>query len=347
MTWGIRGIAVALAGVLGLLTRTASPDLAGFAAQASVLLHGHLADVYAVPWNQAGPAQLLISAVLAIGAEPGGTASVAMIVLVNGALVLLAMWLCERLGGPDSRRRELVAALLALLWIAAPLPWNGHPAELAVPALWASAIVLQRRGRDLLAALALALGTAIAPWAILGLPCLLAAAPIGRAIRTGLIAAVLGVGCYLPFVLTGHFAMFSVHWETSGSTIAALLGVPSVTWWLRVGQGVVVALGVAAAAWWSRNERLAVAVVPLVAALLRVVTDPVWHPYYWYPVAVASLLLIAMVPASRLLIAGVLGYLALLSESADLTVPGPLICLAVLYPVATARAVRLPRYDLR
>jgi hypothetical protein len=234
----------------------------------------------------------------------------------------------------EQSKREVFAGLLALLWLEAPLPWNGHPAELWIPVLWAYAIVLRRSDRALAAAAALALAVAIAPWALLGLPCLLAAAPLARAAGTGLLAAVLGAACYLPFVLTGHFAMFTLRWSTSGDTLAGLAGIGEVTWWVRLAQGVVVAGGVALIARWRRADPLAAGIVPLAATLLRIVTDPVSHQYYWYPVAVASLLLFAMAPAGRVIGAGVLGYLALLAESANLTVPGPLICLAVLLVVA-------------
>ena len=324
----LRWIAGVLAGLLGLLTLTTPPDLLGFAGAADLLLRGHLGEVYAGAWNQAGPAQLLINRLLYVG----GTPSPVTVVLVDVALVVGAMWLAR-----ENRTREIVAGVLGLLWVAMPMPWSGHPAELAIPVLWAYAIVLQRRRQQLAAAACLALGVAIAPWAILGVPCLLAAAPPVRAVRTGLIAVALGVGAYLPFVLTGHFAMFEIKWSVSPGTVASWLGIHEVTWWLRLAQGAVVAGGVAVVAWRLRHERIAVAAVPLAAGLLRVATDPVTYPYYWFPVAVASLLLLAMVPGPRWILAGMLAYLVLVGASANWTVPLSAACLALLVAISPFR----------
>jgi hypothetical protein len=280
--------------------------------------------------------QLLVSRLLVIGGEPGVPARL-VVVAVDAGLVVLVMALCGRLTGDAGTalaRREAVAALLTVLWLAVPLPWNGHPAETAVPVLWAYGVALIRRGRDLAAVAALALGIAIAPWAVLGVPCLLAAPGWRRAVRAEVLAVALGVACYLPFVLTGHFAMFEVRWKVSGGTLAALAGLGHVTWWLRLVQGAVVAAGVALAARRYRARRIGIAVVPLVAALLRVATDPQTFPYYWISVAVLTLLLVAMLPAAtapwRRVTAGGTGYLALLSEAANWTVPGSLACLGLL-----------------
>jgi hypothetical protein len=368
-----RAIAGALAAVLALLTMTVPPDLSDFSGAGDLLLHGRFGGVYAAAWNQAGPVQLLVSRLLAIGLRADGTPSPLIVVLVDVVLVVGAMWLCRR-----SLRFEAAAGLLALLWVAAPLPWNGHPAELAVPVLWAYGIIWQRRDRPLLAAAALALGIAIAPWAILGIPALLAAAspsrtdpaaslpcadptaspcrtdptaspsrtdpaagpadfvapvgpvparPVARVLRTGLLAVALGAAAYVPFVLTGHFAMFEQRWGVDPGTVAALLSLHDATWWLRPLQAAVVVLGVAAVAWRLRDHRLAAAAVPLTAALLRVLTDPVAHPYYWFPVAVATLLLLAMRPALET--AG-LALLALLAGAAAWTIAGPLAALLLL-----------------
>lgn len=345
MNWAIRNrrvIAGVLAAVVGLLTMTVPPDVADFARAAGLLLHGQVGDVYAGAWNQAGPAQLLISWVLTLGGSSDGTPWLPVVLAWDVAFVVGAMWLCgsparDESGGPDASRsaprRELVAGLLALLWVAASMPWNGHPAEVLEPVLWAYAIVCQRRGRDLAAAGLLALGIAIAPWGILAVPCLLAGAPLLRAVRTGVIAVALGVGWYLPFVLSGHFAMFEYRWGVSGASIVALLGVTDAGWWLRPVQAAVVALGVAGVAWLMRRSPAAVAAAPMAVGLLRVGTDPVTYTYYWYPVAVASLLLVAISP--RWVMAAGLAYAALLAESAN----WPMVALA-LVPAVLAGQLR-------
>jgi hypothetical protein len=177
---------------------------------------------------------------------------------------------------------------------------------------------------------------------VLGLPCLLAAPGWRRAAWAGGLAAALGAGCYLPFVLSGHFAMFEIRWTVSGGTLAALAGLDRVTWWLRLAQGAVVAAGVALAARRYRAQRLGFVVVPLVAALLRVATDPKTLPYYWTSVAVLALWLFALLPAStprwRRAVAGGLGYLSLLSEAANWTVAGSLACLVLLLVATTDKS---------
>jgi len=308
-----RAIGAALGVLLGLLTMTVTPDLVDFASAGDLLLHGRFGEVYAQPWNQAGPLQLLISRLLMIGATPDGTVWPPIVALCSAAFVAGAMWL-----GRGDWRREAVAGLLALLWVAVPMPWNGHPAEVLVPVLWAYAMVCQRRGRDLAAAGLLALGVAIAPWAIIAIPALLAAARPLRALRVGALTVVVSVACYLPCALTGNFTMFRYRWVVAPGTAASLLGLSSAGWWLRPVQGIVMVAGVALVAWRMRGSRTAIAAVPLAATLLRVATDPVAHPYYWYPAAVASLLL--MTTMRRWVPAAVLAYAVLLGES----VPWPL-----------------------
>lgn len=340
-----RVLAAVLAGLVGPLTATAPPDLADFATLGGLLLEGRLGEVYAPAWNQAGPLQLLISRLLLVGGADGVPAPL-VTALVDGAAVVAAMALCGRLTadrGAVLARRELVAGLLTLLWLAAPLPWNGHPAELAVPACWAYAIVLQRRNRCAAAAAVLAIAVAIAPWGVLGLPCLLAAGRPRAALAAATAGSVLGAAVYLPFVLTGQFAMFGHRWGVAAGSLPHLLGLHEITWWFRLLQAVLVAGGCALVAWHGRGERPAIATAPLAAALLRTATDPLALSYYWFPVAVASLLLIALVPATAdrrtRALAVLLGYLALLAEASGWTLPGAVACLAVL---AAAQRTRGP-----
>ncbi|WP_030442161.1 hypothetical protein [Actinoplanes subtropicus] len=332
-----RAVAALLAALLGLLTPTATPDLADFARAGDLLLRGRFGEVYAQPWNQAGPVQLLISRLLTAGAAPDGTPWPPVVAVWSAAFVAGIMWLCR-----GDLRREAAAGLLALLWVAAPLPWNGHPAEILVPVLWAYAMVCHRRGRDLSAAGLLALGVAIAPWAIIGIPALLATGRAWRALGLGALAAVLSVAWYLPCALTGHFAMFQYRWAVAPGTAASLLGLSTAGWWLRPAQGLVMITGVALAAWRMRGRRTAIAVVPLAATLLRVATDPVAHPYYWYPAAVASLLLIALM--RRWVPAAALGYAVLLGEAVSWPLAAGLACLALLVAVTGKTRARVATF---
>lgn len=342
MSWLLRlrrVVAAVLAGLLGSLCQAMPPDLGAFAGLGQKLLEGRFAAVYESAWNQAGPVQLLVSRLLMTGGRDG-TPAPAVMAAVNVALVLAAMSLCARLShdsGTALARREAVVAVLTLLWLAAPMPWNGHPAELAIPLCWAYAIAAQQGGRWWTAAAALAAAAAIAPWAVLGLPCLLAAGGLRRAVGTGVLAAVLSVCWYLPFVLTGHFAMVHYRWGISDGTLPHLLapGLLEVTWPVRLLQGAVVAAGCGLVAWRCRDDRLVLAAAPLSAALLRVATDPKNFTYYWFPVAVATILALAVVPATqprRRLPAAVLAYLVLLAGSAPTswTAVGAIVCLLVL-----------------
>lgn len=327
-----RAAAAVIAAVLGYGTQSLPPDLADFAAAGQQLLDGRLAAVYAAPWNQAGPVQLLVSRLLMIGDRDGMPAS-AVLALIDVAVVLAAMSLrlsADR--GVPRARRELALAVLTLLWLAVPMPWNGHPAELAVPLCWAAAAALQRRGSWLPAAALLALAVAIAPWAVTGFGCLLAAPGLRPALRTAALGAVLGGACYLPFVLTGHFAMAQHRWPVAGGTLVHVLApdLQWVTWWVRLIQALVVAGGCALAARGWRHDRLVVAVAPLAAALLRVATDPLTFPYYWFPVGVAGLLALAMTPWERRIPVILICYLAVLAESLRSPLLGAVGCLALL-----------------
>jgi hypothetical protein len=340
-------VAAVPAGFLGYVCQTLPTDLYDFSELGRKLIEGDLAAVYESSWNQAGPAQLLISRLLLIGGRDGMPSSLLM-ALVNIGLALGAMALCARLSGdrgPALARREAVVGLLTVVWLTVPLPWESHPAELAIPLCWAYAISAQKRGRWWLAAAVLAMAAAIAPWGVLGFPCLLAAG-LRRAYRTGLLAAALSVGCYLPFVLTGHFAMFHLRWTISDGALIHLLapGLAEFTWPIRLLQGAIVAAGCGLTAWRCRDDPLVIALAPLVAALLRVATDPMDFSYYWFPVAVATVLTLAVMPATepryRQVLAVVLGYLALLAEATRWTVPGIVACLVVLLLLLSPTARR-------
>jgi hypothetical protein len=315
-----RWIAVTAAGVLGLLTTSVPADLSDFAGLGDGLLGGGFGRVYEGAWNQAGPLQLVISRLLLVGGRDGMPSPMVM-ALVDAGLMLGALAVARR-----SRRTpgwcELATAVLTLLWLAGPVPWNGHPAEVAIPACWASAVALQRRHRPLAAATVLAAAVAIAPWAVLGFPCLLAAASVRQSARTALLAAAFAVLAYAPFAATGTFGMFGQVWDIAPRSLlhAVAPDLQHVTWPARLVQGVVVAGGCALLAHRYRGQQLMIGAAPLAAALLRVATDPLAYTYYWTPVAVGTVLLLALMPDGerrhRQLLAVVTGYLALLAASA-------------------------------
>ncbi|BBH68120.1 hypothetical protein ACTI_48050 [Actinoplanes sp. OR16] len=309
-----------LAGFVGLTARIDPPDLVEFAGYGQRLLGGHLDGIYDSGWTQAGPLQLLISRLLLIGGTEAPAA--ATIFGVDALLMVAGLRLCR--GDP---RREIATALLTLLWLTLPFPWDGHPAELLIPAAWAGAAVLSRDHRPIAAAVTLGLSAAIAPWAVLGFPCLLATTRLPRAVLVAAAGGVLGVAAYLPFVLAGDFGMFRHVWQVADGTLADLAGLDTVTWPLRLVQAVIVAGGCAWVAWRCRDQLFA---APAAATLLRIATDPVVLRYYWGPVALTTVLTLALIPDRRWWAAVLLGYAALLSASLGLAVAGALACLGIL-----------------
>ncbi|AEV86322.1 hypothetical protein ACWT_5304 [Actinoplanes sp. SE50] len=340
--------AAVLAALLALLVWDMPLDLGDFAGYGQRLLDGRLDGVYDSGWNQAGPLQLLISRALMIGGTHGMPAR-AVVIAVNVGLVLAAMTLCGRLTPDRGRRRavrETATGLLVLLWMLVPVPWYGHPAELAVPGLWAYASLCQKRQRTVTAAALLGLAVAIAPWAVLGFPCLLAVSGPVRALRTWVLGGLAGIATYLPFVLAGHFAMFRHVWHVDNDTLVKILlpGMPDVTWEMRLIQAVLVAGGCAAVAWWCRGQRLAYAVAPATALLVRVFSDPVTLRYYWGPIAVATVLAFILVEQPRRqALALLLGYAAAFAALATRQVTGSAACLVLLVALVSVRPVARAR----
>ncbi|BCJ40611.1 hypothetical protein GCM10010168_74010 [Actinoplanes ianthinogenes] len=373
--------AALLAAVFAVILPAAPVDMMEFAAAGQRILDGHLDGVYDDGWNQAGPLQLVLSRVMMLGGA-AATPALPIRIAVNVALVLGAMALCRRFSagtgqeeaagsgqkeaagsgqgeaagsGPRETTgsglrgavREAAAGLLGLLWLLVPVPWWGHPVELVIPALWAYASFLQGRGRTGTAAALLGVSVAVAPWAILGFPCLLAASGPVRALRTWVLAGLIGVAGYLPFVAAGHFGMFRHVWLVDPDSLVHLLlpDLATVSWPLRLVQAVVVAGGCAAVAWRFRAQRVVWAAAPATALLVRMFVDPVTLRYYWGPVAVASTLVFALVSAAerphRQLLALLLGYLAVCAGLATRQVPGAAACLIVLIALLVA-GVRKP-----
>ena len=340
--------AALLAALLGLQTGAQPADLSLFAAGGRDILAGHLARVYASPVTEAGPLQLLLSRWLAAdGAVPARWE----VALLDAALVLGLLSAARagrgagRAGGPPAQRRPLWPAAAAtgylLAWLAGPAFWAGHPVEVLVPICWTAATALARRGRRLPAVALMAAAAGVAPWAVLGLPCLLAAGPLRRGLASVAAAGVAAAALYLPFLATGHFAAAAHRWPVAGTSLVHLLapGLPDAGWPVRLVQGAVVTGGCALVALRGRQRASITVVAPLVAALLRVATDPVQLGYYWVPVAACVAVLLATAtgrrPRAALL---VLAYLPWSAVATGWTVPSALAAL-----VALAVLLRAPQ----
>jgi hypothetical protein len=326
-----------VAGILAALVPlvvppSSSADLVDFAALGTKVLGGRFDEVYAGTFTQAGPLQLVLSRVLLIGGADGVPHPLVMVV-IDVALMLGAMAACR-----GRAVREVVVAVLALLWLIGPMPWTGHPVESIVGVLWAYAIVVDRKGRWPAAALMLGASVWIAPVAVLGFPGLLAARTgdavggIVRAVRTWVVAGLIAVVGYLPFVVSGRFEMFGHVWPVDPGTLPYLLGLREVTWATRLGQALIVAGGCAAVAWLLRGRLVAVAAAPAAAGLLRVVTDPLAFGYYWLPVAVGSVLLVALLPDDlaiwRKSLVAAAGYVTVMGVTIGHATAGALLAMA-------------------
>ncbi|WIM97757.1 hypothetical protein ACTOB_001308 [Actinoplanes oblitus] len=321
-----RWLAGLLAALAGLVNRLTPLDLVQFSDLGRTVLAGRFDEAYAGTFTQAGPLQLVLSTVVLIGGHDGMPPALPR-VLVDVALTLGAMAAC---GGKPIR--EGLVAVVTLLWLLGPVPWSGHPPEVLIPVLWAAAVASEERGRWWASGAALGVSALITPLAVLGYPCLLAATGPVRAARTMVAATGIAVLGYLPFVLSGRFGMFGHVWPVVPGTVPYQLGLHEMTWWARLGQAVVVAGGCALVAYLLRGRPVAMAAAPLTAALLRVATDPQQVDYYWLPVSVGTVLLIALLPedfpAWRQVSTAVMGYLTMLAATTDHYMPGALLCSA-------------------
>ncbi|RZU52249.1 hypothetical protein EV385_4097 [Krasilnikovia cinnamomea] len=320
-----RWLAGLLAALVGLLNQRLPWDLEDFSDLGLAVLTGRFDEAYAGPWTQAGPLQLVLSPLLFLGAHDGIPPALPRII------VAVALTLGAIAAGRGQPVREVAAAILALLWLTGPVPWDGHPVEVAMPILWAYAMVLSGKGRWLAAAFALGVSVWIAPVAVLGFGCLLGVTGLRGAVRTAVTAAGIAVLGYLPFVLSGEFGMFGHVWPVGAGTLPELLGMHEVTWTARLGQAVVVGGGCALVAYLLRGRLVVVAAAPLAAALLRVITDPMSFDYYWLPVSVGTVLLVALMPDDlptwRQVLLAVVGYAAVVGAAIG---PAPLVALVCL-----------------
>jgi hypothetical protein len=292
------------------------------------LLHGDLAAVYQHPGNQAGPFQQLAAAIframVPAGFEVAGLRVAGATALVLGAVVGLSK-LRASLGLRPGPLRVLVVSALIAVWEVPGYGLDGHLAELAIPVMWVAAGLAMRKGMPNVGALLVGLSAGWEPWGLLGIPLLLCApASALRVARLGALAVATTMALYLPFALSGTFAMFDYVWPIgSGSLWHHLMpGRSSFTWWMRAVQGAgSVAVGALVAA-GLRSSRHLIWLVPLAVFETRLLLDPIAYDYYYTVpqllgliglcllegerrrnmacVAVLAYLQFAIIPASRL-----------------------------------------------
>ena len=328
----------ALAVVAAVLARGDDPpDLLSFGERGAAIVNGHLSQVYAGSWNQAGPAQLIGARLLLVGSSTDRPLF-GVELAVDFALLALLRLVCRR--SAASAGVEFVLAGAAVVWLGPAGLWSGHPVEVAIPVLWLVAARYAIRDRWPVVGVALGFAALIAPWAILAAPiAFLGRAGAIRAISLAIVVASIG---YLPFAMSGQFGLFSHTWLIDSRTLVHLLapGLTEFSWSLRLLQAGFAAGGCFAAVRWLRAGDDAQWAAPLVAVLLRILLDPVVLSYYWLP---AGLLVITggalrgtgtWLPRHRrqtvaLIALGYLTYLGAADVAPVLTCAGALIATAV------------------
>ena len=275
-------------------------DYYAFAAAGRQLFAGHLAHVFADPWMQSGPWQLVmvgsfslldrLSSNLGVLALTAGVTAVWVAVMPMLARVVRRAMCCGR-----SPLLELGVPVVALLLgVSSGLTNSGHPAEVVIPLLWvASGLALQNH-KPLLAGVLLGLTTGWEPWGVLGAPLLLLAWSYRSFFRAAIAAAGVTVATYVPFIVTGHFAMFGFHWQVAPYTLDHWMWphLTAFTWPMRLLQGLA-ALGAGCVlAVLARKSPGRVWLVAFGIVVARLILDPLMAPYYW--LALQALLLVGL-----------------------------------------------------
>ena len=328
---GLLAVAAVLEGLALTRDGAVPADLAAFSATGRLLLQGRLDAVYADPFTQAGPLELIAASLaLPAGSRAGELGLTALYVLGNlaavTAVVLGGRVVRTLTGLPASPVLELLAGLATIAWLVPGQLWSGHLAGLAVPVTWLAAGTLAVRGRTqaagvLVSALCGALiGVASAwePWGIVAAPLLLIDRR-PRRLALGVLALVATAAfAYAPFALTGRFALFDQRWPVSPATLLHLLrpDLGEATWWFRLLQGGLAVTACAAVALVLGRRRDVVWLAPLAAVLARLLLDPTGFAYYWVPAQVLGLVGVTMLnprrPWRRLVPVAAMGYLPFL-----------------------------------
>jgi hypothetical protein len=339
----------AASAAIGLATMVDEPpDFSSFADRGSRLLHGDLSDVYRDRTNQSGLFQLLSGAVFRAlvphHLELPALRAVGALVLVLGAVVGLAR-LRTAVGLRPAPVLILALGGLLALWEIPGYGLDCHLAELAIPATWITVGLAMRRGRPYVAAVLLGLSAGWELWGLLGAPLLLhGRTKRSLSVQLGAASAATAAALYLPFALTGHFAMFEYVWPIDNDSLWHHVSPGRLTfvWWMRVAQGAAAVTVGAVAARWLRTSRHLMWLVPLAVFDTRLLLDPIAYDYYYVTaqlLAAAGVGLLDRESArDKVLIAG-LAYTQFATTSATRL---PLLAGSVALSIYLARALRPP-----
>lgn len=277
-------------------------DLVRFAEAGKLILQGRFSEVYADPWMQAGPFELLASWLLfpfdhqhqaqyvKDGLDEQFWLRLSLGAAVVAAAMLLIRYLRRAHGLSPSGPMELAAGLTTVL-LAVPYLFlmGGHLAQFGAPLMWVAGASLLIRGRTVPAGLVIGLSAGWEPWGVLAAGLLMAERSPVRLVRGCAAFAFGAVVTYLPFVLTGHFEMFGLDWAILPHTLisAYFPGLTEFSWQLRLLQGIASGLaGVALALALGRRRDL-LWLGPLAVLVVRLLLDPLILSYYWYPFLLA------------------------------------------------------------
>jgi hypothetical protein len=277
-------------------------DLLRFSAAGGWIVGGRLDQVYASSWMQAGPLELLASWVLFPFGDQhrreyvtaGLAGQIWLRLIVGAALVAGAMLLVRYLRSvhdeAPSAPMELLAGLTAVL-VAVPYQFwlGGHLAQTGIPLTWILGASLAVRGRSRTGGLVLGLSAAWEPWGVLAAGVLLAERRPGRLVQGGITFAAGALVGYLPFLATGHFAMFGLDWAILPNTLIGRLfpGTTEFGWPLRLLQGAAAGLAGAAVGYALGHRRDLIWLGPLAVLVVRLLLDPLLLSYYWGPFLIA------------------------------------------------------------
>jgi hypothetical protein len=283
----------------------APADMISFAELGRAVVGGHLAAAYATDTNQAGPLQMLAAAPYPDHLLRSMLLLRMTVAVWGAALGVAAMWLTRVMRRsfklPSSALLELTAGVVTAFWLVGGDLFSGHLSELMVPVSWVAAGIAVRRGNPLVAGILLGTSAGWESWGVLGIPIVVLAPRLRDAVLAVVSCVVAASALYVPFVLTGSFALLHHRWPILQGTVDHTLWPHATTfgWDLRVLQaGVCTAIGTGVAL-AVRRRAAAVWLVPLVIILVRLIFDPTDFLYYWSAAQVAVLAGIALVDVNR------------------------------------------------
>src|SRR6201995_1913815 len=170
------------------------------------LLSGQWSHAFSHAVVQAGPLQLALFGSL-------GRSSDALALVLGPATALLVI-AAVRAAGVTSPILYGGAGLLAVATGLTDVGYvAGHPADAALPLIWILAAADARRGHAYRAGLLVGLCAGLETWGILGVAVLALAPRRREAAICAVLAGASAAALFLPFVLGGHFHMFSLHWQ--------------------------------------------------------------------------------------------------------------------------------------